>query len=66
MSESVGLLTSEKVKAIQFAGDGGSIISRIIALESKTKIEVEYLNDDAIINKGVTMVLECDKKEKWR
>ena len=49
------LLTSEKVKASKFAGDGGSMISRIIALERKIKIEVEHAHaktktcdDDAI------------------
>ena len=52
------LLTSEEIKASQFTGDGWSIISRIIWLERKTKIEVEYVNikttpgdDDAIIIK---------------
>ena len=35
-------LTSNKLKASQFAGDGGSIISRIIELERKTKTEFEH------------------------
>ena len=56
------LLTSEKVKASQFAGYRGSMISKIIALESKTKIEVECVHvktkigdDDAITNKCLAM-----------
>ena len=32
------LLTADKLKSSQFAGDGGSIIRKIIELESKTKI----------------------------
>ena len=31
-------LTDHKLKAIHFSGDGRSIISKIIELESKTKI----------------------------
>ena len=65
------LLTSKKEKASQFTGHEGSIISRIIALERKTKIEVEHVqvkiktgDDDATMNEGLTMVLECDKKAK--
>ena len=65
------LLTSGKLKASQFTGDGVSIIRKIIELESETKIEFvhEYVktkngNDNAILNKGLTMVLECDQKVK--
>ena len=64
-------LTCEQVKSSQFAGDRGSIISKIIVLENKTKIEIEHahaktkaVNEDAITNKGITMVLECDAKAK--
>ena len=35
------LLTSEILKASQLSGDGGSIVIRIIELESKSKIELE-------------------------
>ena len=35
-------LTADKLKSIQFAGDGGSIIRKIIELESKNKVEFEY------------------------
>ena len=65
------LLTSDKLKASQFAEDGGSIISRVTELERKTKIKFEHThvetkngNDDGIINKGLTMVSECDQKAK--
>ena len=58
------LITADKLKASQFSGDGGSITSNISELESKTKIEFEYLhvktkngNEDVIINKGLMMAL---------
>ena len=61
------LLKADKLKESQFSGDRGSIMSKVIALESKTKIEVEYVHvktktgdEDAITTKGLTMVLECD------
>ena len=54
------LWTSKKIKASQLAGDGGSIISKIIDLESKTKIEFEYVHvttrnndDNEVENKGL-------------
>ena len=65
------LLTADKLKAIQFAGDGGSIASKNIGLESNTNVEFEHVhvkttngNEDTIINKGLTMALDCNKKEK--
>ena len=67
------LLICGKVKSSQLAGDGGSIISKIIELKSKTKIEFEHVHvktkkvdEDAITNKGITMTLECDVKAKNR
>ena len=35
------LIIADKLKESQFAGDGGSIIRKIIELESKTIIEFE-------------------------
>ena len=65
------LLIADKLKAKTFAGDGRSIISRIIELESKTKIEFEYEhvktkigNKNKIINKGLTIVLYVIRREK--
>ena len=57
-------LIADKLKGSQFSGDGGSIISKTIELESKTKIEFEHehlkiknCNENTITNKGLTMVL---------
>ena len=36
------LLTEDRLKASEITGDGGSIISRIIELESKSKIRFEH------------------------
>ena len=65
------LLISDEVKSRQFVGDGGLIISKIIELESKTRIEFKHAcaktkngDDDAIINKGLKIVLECNQKVK--
>ena len=43
------LLTSDTLKASQLAEDGGSIISRIIELENKSKIEFEHVHVNQII-----------------
>ena len=58
------MLTDDKSKESQFAGDRGSIESKIIKLKTKTKIEFEHLhvktkngNEDVIINKGLMMAL---------
>ena len=65
------LLKLEKLKANQLAEDSGSIISRIIELDTKSKIEFEHVHaktnkieDSAIENIGLEMVLKCDKKVK--
>ena len=50
---------------------GGSMISKIIELEKKSKIKFEHVHvktknvdDNVIIDKGFKMALECYKKEK--
>ena len=65
------LLASDKSKLSQRAGDGGSIISNMIEFESNTKIEFEHVyvkikndNEDKIINRGLSMELECDNTAK--
>ena len=62
------LITLETLKSSQLEGDGGSIISRIMELESKSKIEFENVQvkttnneDNTISNKGLEMVLKFDK-----
>ena len=63
-------LTADKLKSNQFAGDGGSIVSNIIELESKTKFLFDYENvktkkgnENTIVNKGLIMV-QFDQKAK--
>ena len=65
------MLAADKLKVIQFAEDGGLIASKIIGLEGKTNVEFEHEhtkttngNEDTIIKKGLTVVLEFDKKSK--
>ena len=65
------LLASETLKESQLAGDGGSIVSRIIESESKLKIESEYVHvktnnneENAIENKVLEMVSKRDTKAK--
>ena len=59
---------ADRSKASQLSGGGGSIFSRIIEIESKSNIEFEHahvrtkkIENNAIANKGLNMVLECDK-----
>ena len=53
------LLTSKKLKASELAGDSGPIISKIIDLENKTKVEFEHVHakmkgsEDKTIKKNV-------------
>ena len=65
------LLTSEKLKESQLEGDCRSIISRVVELKSKSKIEFEQarvkttsIEDNKITNKGLEMVLKCERKKK--
>ena len=60
-----------KSKASEVSGDRGSIMSKIIGLESNTNVDFEHVhtkitndNEDTIIKKGSSIVLECDKKVK--
>ena len=62
-------------KVSQLAGYGGSIVSRIIEIESKSKIYFEHahmstkkIENSRIEINGLNMVLECDKltkEERW-
>ena len=58
------LLTSKTLKVSQLAGDGGSIISKIIELENKTKAEFEHVyatmkgNEDNAIEKRIRNVVK--------
>ena len=38
------MLTSERIKAREFALDGGGIISKIMQLENESKIEFEHVH----------------------
>ena len=65
------LLATRVLKSSKLAGDRGLIIRKIIGPENKSKIEFDYahvktknVDDNSIINKGLTMVLGCDTQEK--
>ena len=38
------MVAADGLKSSQLAGDGGSIVSRIIEIESKSKIDFEYIH----------------------
>ena len=64
------MVTSKRLKASQFAGDGGPIISKILEVEKKSNIEFEYVHvrtnegSENVENEGLKMVLKCDKIAK--
>ena len=66
------LLTSEKLKTSQLEGDGRSIISKIIKLKNKQKlnlimcvcVKTEKNKYNTIDNEVVEMLLKCGKKVK--
>ena len=60
-------LTSDRIKASQFALDGGWIISKIVQIENESDVEFEHMhvktkNDDEERGCGYErkLVLECD------
>ena len=63
------MLTDCTLKANQRAMDGGSISSKTLEIERKSKLKLEYVpvktsKDDEEVNKssGKLMVIKCDKK----
>ena len=65
------MITSDSLKASQLAGDGGSIISKILKVERNSHVEFEYVHvrttegrvsDEN--NEGLKMVLKCNKLVK--
>ena len=64
------MVTSERLKASQFAGDGGSISSKMLEVEKKSNIEFEHIHvrktegSENVENEGLKMVLKCDKVAK--
>ena len=65
------MVTSDSLKASQLAGDGGSIISKILEVENKSNIEFEYIHvrttEESVSGENkerLKMVLKCDKLAK--
>ena len=61
----MGSIKIEKLKASQLSGDGGYIISKIIEVESKTKIKFDHVHlktknndNNTVENKGLEMMLK--------
>ena len=65
------MVTSERLKASQFSGDVGSVISKILELERKSNIEFECVHvrttegsESGENNEGLKIVLKNDKLAK--
>ena len=65
------MVVADGLKASQLEGNGDSIVSRIIEIESKSKIDFEHVHvntknieNKGIVNKGINMALECDRLAK--
>ena len=64
------MVTSERQKDSHFAGDRGSIISKMLEVEKKSNIEFEHFHvritegSGNVENEGLKMVLKCDKIAK--
>ena len=65
------MVTSNRLKASQLVGDGGSISSKMLEVERRLKIEFELIHmrttegsESGENTKGLKMLLKCDKLAK--